>query len=340
MSQMLYRSLVTATTKKRIEQLLSGISIAAVSSWLKTKVLAHSASSREGIVARVDKLIETGELTWEDFETGAIELEESSSKTVSIFQLTSEDVGRLRDERGLQARARNMTRACATSPTIVSHPPEAPTLVYLAVSGEGVRAKFAETQKRLEIDLVRQTLKRVPVKKVVVANANFATGILQIRLDSPEKLHSHVDSEGHPRDSLYRSYYLAQTSALFSCNLVPLDLRPILKTLSEKDPRLLELVLNKVRTAHNSKLRITSRADVRDDPDWQAAHTNGGDEWAHEQGAGEWLANSSSGRLSRNLFTDIDAVNGTLRFLADCHDSEIEYAIARVAEFQTRPTTA
>jgi hypothetical protein len=337
---MLYRFLVTETNKKRIAQLLSGISIAAVSSWLKTKVLAHSANSREAIVARVDKLIQTGELSWEDFEAGATELEESSSKTVLIFQLSPDDVRRLHEERGLRARARSMSATSTSSPMIVSDLPKAPTLIYLAVSDENVRAKFAETQTKMEVDLVRQTFKRVAVKKVVVANANLETGILQIRLDSPEQLHSHVDSEGHPRDSLYRGYYLAQTSALFSCGLMPLDLRPILKKLSEMDPRLLELVLNKVRTAHNSKLRITSPVDVRDDPDWQAAHSNGGEDWAHERGAGEWLAESSSGRLSRNLFTDIDAVNGTLRFLADCHDSEIEYAIARVAEFQTRPTTA
>ena len=137
---------------------------------------------------------------------------------------------------------------------------------------------------------------------------------------------------GKPKDSEYRLFYLAKIRQLLACSLNAIDLRPILKSLSEQTPRPIELVMNKVRTAHDSKMRITNRSDIRDDPDWKAAQTAGGNDWAHEEGAGEWLASASSQRISRNLFTEIDAVNGTLRFLADCHESELNYAISRIAE--------
>jgi hypothetical protein len=204
-------------------------------------------------------------------------------------------------------------------------------LVYLSTAPDEVRGKFAETHQRLEIDRVRVRLEKIPVTRVVVFVANPETHVLQIRFDSPEEIHPHTDAEGIPKDAEYRSFYLSKVQQLLGCSLNAIDLRPILKSLSEESPRPIELVMNKVRTAHNSKMRITNRADVRDDPDWKAAHEVGGNDWAHEEGAGEWLASASAGRLSRSLFTEIDAINGTLRFLADCHESELNYAISRIA---------
>jgi hypothetical protein len=285
------------------------------------------------MVSRVAGLLDRGKLTWEAWEKAAIELEESSSKTVFLFRLTSEDVQRLQNHRALTTRARRLNSSYSDTPIVVLDPPRDPTLVYLTNSASAVRTKFAETQKRVDVDLVRQTFRRLPVKKVIVANGDFETGILQVRFDSAEDLHSHLDSSGRPREAVYRSFYLGQISTLLACSLTPLDLRPILKELSEKEPRVLELLLNKVRTSHNSKIRITNPGDVRDDPDWQAARTSGGPNWDHEQAAGEWLAAASAGQLTRNIFTYFDAVAGTLRFPADCHDSEIEYAVTQIASF-------
>jgi hypothetical protein len=329
-----YKSIrVSPQSKSQVEQLIGDISIAAISSWLKTRNLPHSAGSRVAIVDRLHRFLLENRLSWEELQLGAIELEESSSKRVMLFRLSDEDVNQLQNHRALRERARRRWGSYSEQQMVAPiHPPE-PTLVYITVTPEEIRGKFAETHQRLEIDRVRVRLQKISVNKVVVFVASPETQVLQIRFDSPEDIHPHTDTDGNPKDTEYRSFYLNQVRQLLGCSLNAIDLRPILKTLSEESPRPIELVMNKVRTAHNSKMRITNRADVRDDPDWKAAHQVGGSDWAHEEGAGEWLASASSGRLSRNLFTEIDATNGTLRFLADCHEGELNYAISRIAGF-------
>lgn len=321
-------------SRSQIEELVGEVSIAAISSWLRTKGLPYSAGSRVAVVDRLEGLLRQNKLSWEELQTGAIALEESSSKRVMLFRLTSEDVLALQNHRSLRDRARREWGGCADEPRVAPVHPQRPVLVYLAGSNGEARGKFAETHQRLEVDLVRVRLHKVPFNRVIVFVANLATRILQVRFDTPGDIHSHLDAEGKPKDSEYRSFYLGKVRQLLGCSLNPVDLRPILKALCEENPRPIELVMNKVRTSHNSKMRITNRSDIRDDPDWKAAHSVGGGDWAHEEGAGEWLASSSSGRLSRNLFTEIDAINGTLRFLADCHEGELNYAISRIAEFR------
>lgn len=324
----------------QIERLTGDISIAAIGSWLKMHGLPHSAPSREVINARLVRLIKKGRLSLDELIEGAIDLEEASSKRVILYDLPV-DGGRARFERRvLQQRATRLNAAVSGAICISPDPPAQPTLVYLAFSADWVRAKYVEAQQDIEPDLAHQRLRLVTVKKLVVAIADRQTGILQVRLDAPAEVHSHTNREGRPSGSLYRDFYVGEVSRLYGCRLEPIDLRPILRALSEAEPRLLELSLGKVRTGYNSRMRVSNPIDIRDDPTWQAAYRQGGAEMAYEQCAGKWFAGASRGQLTRDIFTDIKATDGTLRFLADCLDSEIEYAISKISEFRGRVAAA
>lgn len=322
--------------KSQIEGLIGEISIAAVRSWLKSKGLTHSAGSREALVQRVAKLIRKGKLSLEELREGAIRLQEASSKRVILFQLKSEDVVRLQNSRGLLRKGQQISRSCTDTPRLAPNKPASPTLVYLHKTDKQVRMKFAETQTRVEVDVINQRMDRVQTTKIIVAIADFEAGIIQLRIDSPEDLHRHRDAKRRPKDALYVAFYLERVRGLLDCELEPIDLRPSLKRLSEAEPRIIEMAVGKVRTAANSKWRMSSPGDIRDDPDYKAAHGKGGRAWAHEAGGITWKEEASGGKLTRSLFTYINASEGTLRFLADCHDAEIEYAVSRIREHQKK----
>jgi hypothetical protein len=314
---------------KAIEDLLGNISIAAVRSWLKLKGVASSAASRDALTARIRNLLEQKCLSWPELQIAAIQMEESSSKRVALYDISKQAATKAAD---VEKRARKINKSFSTEACLAPSGPKEPTLVYLSRTDREIRAKFAETQYSIEVNLKRQTASRVPVTRVVVAVARPETGVLQIRFDSPEDIHSHVDAHGRPRADIYRGFYLSRIGEMLGYSLQALDLRPILKGLTEATPRPFQFTLNRVRTPADSRMRISNPGDVRDDPDWQVAQRSGGAHWAHEQGAGQWHSEASGGRLTRSIFTDINAVEGTLRFLADCHEGELEYVVARIED--------
>jgi hypothetical protein len=117
-------------------------------------------------------------------------------------------------------------------------------------------------------------------------------------------------------------------------NLKPTDIRNALRSLVETEPRVIRLESKDFRTASNTRVRFSSKTDVRDDGDWQVMHAEGGDSWAYDKEYVHWLPATSNGRLSREVFTAIDGRTGKLRVEADCHEEELEYAISTIRTHQ------
>jgi len=61
-------------------------------------------------------------------------------------------------------------------------------------------------------------------------------------------------------------------------------------------------------------------------------HEEGGDVWVHDSEAVYWLPATSEGRISREVFTELDARVSRLRVEADCHEDEIQYAISQIKQ--------
>jgi len=329
---------------RQIEATIADVSVAAIRSWLKSRDLPHSANTREQIVQRLLKLLREDELSEQEFHEGLCNIEEASAKRISLFSMEREAEERLRDRETFVRRMRREGISMSTETKSAPRQPPEPTLVYLIHTPSSIRAKWAETQIRVEVDLVRQRFIRTKTTKTVVLIADIGASGVQLRFDKPERDHSHRDAEGQPDDNLYFAFYFNKAREILGTAVNPADLRSALRSLVETEPRVVRVESGDFRTASNSRVRFSAQSDVRDDDDWKAMHEEGGDLWAYDGEFVHWLPEASQGKLTREVFTAIDARTGKLRVEADCHEGELEYAISKIREHQrpapqTQPTT-
>jgi hypothetical protein len=320
---------------RQIEAAIADMSVAAIRSWLKSRELPHSANTRDQILQRLVKLLREGELSEAEFLVGICSIEEASAKRISLYSLEREAEEALRDMEAFARRLRRNGITLSTEAKVAPRLPPEPTLVYVVHSPTSIRAKWAETQVRVEVDLVRQRFLRTKTTKIVVLVADIGSSGVQLRFDKPERDHSHRDAEGQADDSLYFAFYYNKACEIFGTSLTPIDLRNALRSLVETEPRVVRVESGDFRTASNSRVRFSAKSDVRDDGDWKAMHDEGGDLWAYDGEFVHWLPEASSGKLTREVFTAIDARTGKLRVEADCHEGELEYAISQIRYHQS-----
>lgn len=262
-------------------------------------------------------------------------IEEASSKRILLLQIPEEHRLHIRDPQfGARIAARKIS--LSENPILSPCAPPRPERVYVTENPEVVRAKWAETHTNVKVDPVRSRFVRTKTTKSIILIAGRADGIVQLRLDKPEIVHSHRNDLGEPESELYYAFYLARATELLGASLAPLELRNALRSLVEIAPRVVRIESKDIRTAANSRYRISSKTDIRDDNDWKAMHAAGGENWSYDSEMVYWLPNASNVRLTREVFTEIDGRRGRLRMDADCHENEIEYAISKIAEHQRR----
>jgi hypothetical protein len=318
-------------TRNQIASLLENKSIAAVRSWLKSLDLTHSANTKTELTERVFGLLNEGELTEEEFRRGLLSLEEASAKRVFLFGVECPENA---DEHFLESLRRARV-GLDDNPRLAPNLPRNPTLVYVTKHGRVIRAKWAETQESVEPDIERARFVRNKLTKVIVLIADLEARTAQLRFDKPEAIHSYKDGDGNTDDNLFFGHYVNAAASLLGMNLAPTDVRSALRSLVETVPRIIRLESKDFRTGSNSRVRFSSKTDVRDDGDWQVMHAEGGDAWAYDREFVHWLPATSDGRLSREVFTAIDGRTGKLRVEADCHEEELEYAISTIRAHQS-----
>lgn len=319
---------------RQVEAAVADISIAAIKSWLKSQELRHSANTRNQVVERLLKLLRKGDLSETEFYAGLCALEEASAKRVSLYGLEREIEIGLRDRAAFVRRMRGLGVTISTETKVAPRQPGQPTLVYLTHSPTTIRAKWAETQTRLEIDYDRQRFMRTETTKTIVMVADIGASGVELRFDKPESIHSHRNANNESDDTLYFAFYFNKAREILGADPAPVDLRAALRSLIETEPRVVRVISKEIRTALNSRVRFSAKSDVRDDDDWKAMHEEGGDSWAYDREFVHWLPEASRGKLTREVFTAIDARTGKLRVEADCHEDELEYAISEIRKHQ------
>jgi hypothetical protein len=338
-------------TRQKIARVIADVSIAALRSWLESKGLQHSAGTRDAMVDRLGKLFDKGKLADEEFIEGLTGIEEASAKRIFLYRVGEESLAQL-SPGAFGEHLTKLNLKLSPHAILAARNPGKPELVYVlqqeeirtkwaetrtrVEQGKEIRAKWAETQTRVEFDVVTQEFHNTKVTKVVVLSAETNPGLVQLRCDKPENLHGHRDEHGNPSQHVYQDYYRQQATKLLGVDLTPVELRPALKSLVETVPHIVRVPLNAFRTGANSRVRFAAKNDVRDDDDYEAMHDEGGASWAHDRESVFWLPSASNGALTREVFTDIDARNSSLRVDADCHEGEIRYAISRIREHQER----
>lgn len=323
-----------ALTRTQVQAVLEHKSIAAVRSWLKRLRLAHSARTRAELIERVFRLLSEQQLTEEQFRHGLLSLEEASGKRVLLFDIECPENPSEHFLHSLQRQRISLSDGIKLAP----HLPRSSTLAYVTKQIKNVaghrntlaRAKWAETHESVEPDIERNRFVRKRMTKVIVMVADLEAKTAQLRFDKPEAIHPHKDADGNSNDDLFYRDYIVAASTLLGMTLSSIDVRSSLRSLAETAPRVIRLESKDFRTRSNSRVKFSSKTDVRDDGDWQVMHSEGGDAWAYDREFLHWLPATSHGKLSREVFTAIDGKTGKLRVEADCHEEELEYAISTI----------
>ena len=326
-----------ALTASKIEQLIEELSIASLRSWLKAQGFQHSANTKEEMVQRILKLHKKNAISEEQFEAAVSNIEEASGKRVMLFQVGDDQLKALAAET-FEEHLAELGAKPATKAVRAPRLPSNPTRVYVTLVDGQIRAKWAETQTRIDADYHSLEFVKRKVTRIVVMVANMKSGFVELRYDKPEIRHIHNNNAEQ-----YFKFYKELAEKLLGVNLARFEIRDALRSLVETEPRVVRIRVNQHRSKTDKAVRFVDRkglSDVRDDAEWKAALAAGGTTRVYDDQAVYWVPAASNGLLSREVFTDIDAVTSTVRMDADCHEGEIEYAVSTIRAHQIKPSAS
>ena len=156
----------------KIQIALGPYSIESIKTWLKTKKLPFSATSRAEIAQRVHQLMETGKLSFDELLKALVGIEESASKHVYLFTVDADkDIGQVLlkqltdlkiDLSGVRVPAAGVTTT--------------PKLIYAINTQKEFRAKWAEIQTRVTLDLKTLQPKKKSLPRVVAFRSGQGNG--------------------------------------------------------------------------------------------------------------------------------------------------------------------
>ena len=321
---------VSAALLKEIEGLTDGVAIAAIRAWLKSRQLESSAGSKTAIAQRLAANVASGKLTIGEVKDFLIGVEESAAKRVYLFRISDQN-SKFKLKSALVEADIPLEERRLASPKTVSKP----KAIYATVDGNRVRVKWAEMHTALSIDPADDSIRHTQFLKSIVLTADLSEGTCEIRYDKPERKHPHAKGPGIHNPDLYVDAYVSKASTLLGCTLTKSELRPVLKKLVTKVPRIIRLHRDEHTNQFNNAHKTVSHGgDVRDDEDWIAMHKNSGQSWAYDAHSFHWLPSPDKRSLARELFSHIDADQAMIRFKADCNDDEISYAVKKIRELE------
>ncbi len=326
-----------ALTVSKIAQLIDDLSIAALRSWLKSQGLQHSANTKEEMVQRILKLHNKGAISEEQLEDAVSNIQEASGKRIVLFQV-SDDQKKALSAKVFDKRLVDLGAKLAEKGVRAPKLPSNPTRVYVTQSDSQIRAKWAETQTRIEVDYASLEILTKKVTRIVVMATDTANGFVQLRYDKPEMRTIHNNNKDQ-----YFKFYRDLAEGLLGVTLSRFEIRGALRSLVETEPRVVRIQSNDHLTKTQKQVKFVDReglGDVRDDPEWKAAQEAGGAGRVYDDQAVYWVPAASNGALNREVFTDIDAVTSTVRMDADCHEGEIEYAVSSIRAHQNKASAS
>jgi hypothetical protein len=324
-------------TRHQIDKLTAEISAAALSSWLKSEGFTRTGRTRDQLAIKIEALLKRGELSEDKLKEGVCSVEEASGKRVFLLRLPS-DTKQIQDCAAFEKHLNAIAKTLSKEPKLAPRAPSKPTLVYITCSSKQVRAKWAETQTRIEVEKASMSFTETEVTRVIVLVADLSTGLVELRFDKPEDQNPHSNSKDQ-----YFAYYKQAASDLLGAALIQFETREALRSLVETEPRVVRIRVSSHRSKTDKAVKFVARTpkgDVRDDAEWHAAYEVGETSRAYDDQAVYWLPAASEGALTREVFTAIDAVTSMARVEADCYEGEINYAVSRIRAHQSKAPTA
>jgi hypothetical protein len=316
--------------RARIKPVLDNVAVDGLRAWLKSIALPSAAYSRAAITDLVSNQIAGKQLAEDALAEALIGFEEASDMRIYLFRM--EDLPSGKPERWLPTRLVKAGFALADSRIFAGEKAKPMSPVYARLEGGLLRVKWAEQQQRSKMNERGDGVVLTPVFKRVVLIADFMDGIAELRLNPAERIHAYEDAGGRMTAEAYYQAYFDKAADLLGCRLAPVDLRSVVRALvEEENPRVARIHIDDHTNQSNYKTKTTGpRADVRDSPDWQLAYTKSGNTWAWDAQSFYWLPKVSSGFLTREVFTHINAEEGFIKVNADCSDKEVTHVISQI----------
>ena len=312
---------------QQVRQILGQYSIAPIRNWLKRVELPHTMNSRDEMVEKVHKLLESGAITEDGLIEVSIGIEEASSKRTFLYRIphTAKDLATIDQQIADLKLPLSTERTPSVAPTMT------PKLVYLMNDSSSLRAKWNEQHIRITPDKRTQTFSNTNHPKTIVLVVNKKTGDVQLRYDKPDDKHMHtVDNE--PSDDAYFKSYTEKAENMLGLPLEPIDLRPGLENVLKTEPRIVRTnytIDDAEDGAHTKRTQKKTGKDIRDTGEWKRISKDTTIR-TFEEAPLTWLPKMSNGMLQREMFSYVDAANGFVRFDADCDEGEIDYVLSKL----------
>lgn len=316
--------------RARIKPTLDKVAVKGLRAWLKAIGLSSAAYTRPTITDLVAEEIAEGRLAEGALEKALIGFEEASDMRVYLYRL--DELPQATVKNWLPTRLLLAGFALASFRTFAGEKRKPMSPVYAELESHLLRVKWAEQHESLKIDDKTAKVVRTPVDRRIVLIADLSAKTAELRMNPPENRHSYEDAAGRTPADLYYQAYFDKVRDILNCTLLPLEWRPVVRKLvEEEDLRVIRIHIDNHTNQSNTRAKThSSRADVRDDPDWKLAYQKNGASWAWDAQSFYWLPKVSNGFLTRELYSHIDAEEGYVKVNADCSDEEVNYVVSQI----------
>jgi hypothetical protein len=320
----------TDEIRARIEPTLDKVAVRGLRAWLRSISLSSSAYTRESITELVAKEIAEKRLAETALEKALIGFEESSDMRIYLFRM--DDLPKCKVESWLPTRLLTAGFALTKTRIFAGNKIKPMSQVYAELNGGFLRVKWAEQHVSMKLNEKAAKVDKEMVDKRIVLVADFNSKNVELRINPPENRHSYEDGAGRASAGLYYQAYIDKTKEILDCTLLPVELRPVVeKLVEEENPRVVRIHIDNHTNQKNTKSKTnSSTADVRDDPDWKLGYQKNGASWAWDAQSFYWLPKVSSGFLTRELHSHINAEEGHIKVNLDCSDEEVNYVISQI----------
>ncbi len=314
-------------TLVQIKNILGKYSIASVRSWLRRKGLSSTMNSRDAMVEKVHSLVEKEKLTEDEVIEGAIGIEEASAKRTFLYRITTtpSSLKKIDDQLAALKVTLSSERTPSVSPSATSK------LQYAMNSPTTFRAKWNELHTRLKVDKRHQQFIPVKEPKIIVLIVDKKSGLVQIRYDKPGDKHLH-EVDGVPKADAYFDFYKELAETYLGLPLETVELRNGLEKIMKKVPHVVSAILlvdDDEEGIHSKRTQKKAGKDIRDSSAWNQMLKDNMVR-AFAEAPLRWKPLMTNGKLTREVFSYVDATNGFVRFDAHCDEEEIDYVLSQL----------
>jgi hypothetical protein len=309
-----------------IQKRLGGYSMSSIQIWLRTMQLPYSSDTREEIAKRVHTAIDKGQITTADLMGALIGIEESRLKNVHLVRVKDE----MHFTSKIDKQLSDLGIVLSPIPILAKLQSSTPKMIYAINNHKQFRMKWGEIQTTAVLDRKTLESKKKPVPVVFVFVLDKTSGIAELRYESPAISHSHKVN-GEVRQQAYYDFYREKCENMTGLAFEPIDLRDRLKELLLKQPPVVKPVT--MATIGEDQQTVVygakSKADPRSLKDFKAAMAKDAQPRTFEKCPMRWHHGTTNCKLHRDLWCQVDAMDGVVRFDAECIEAEVDYVLSQ-----------